>query len=41
MGIAELIIGGQILFFAGCAVIIVYLIIKRTNKKEDFEKRDN
>jgi hypothetical protein len=41
MGIAELILGGQILFFGICAVIIIYLIVKRLNQKEDFEKRDN
>lgn len=41
MGLAELIIGGQILFYGICLVIIIYLIIKRFNKKEDFEKRDN
>lgn len=29
------------LFFAVCAALIIYLIIKRVNKKDDFEKRDN
>jgi|GEM_PF-3577349 hypothetical protein len=28
-------------FFAVCLVLIIYLIIKRINKKEDFENRDN
>jgi hypothetical protein len=41
MGLAELIIGGQFLFFTACAVVIIYLIIKRARRKEDFEKRDN
>jgi hypothetical protein len=41
MGLAELILGGQILFFAACTVVIIYLIVKRANRKEDFEKRDN
>ena len=39
--IAGLIIAGEVLFFAACAVIIVFLIVKRYNQKEDFDKRDN
>lgn len=41
MELTYVIIGGQILFYAACAVILIYLIVKRINKKEDFEKRDN
>lgn len=41
--VETLIIGAELIFFAACAVILVFLIIRRwrIKKNEDFEKRDN
>ena len=38
-GIAVTVLYG--LFIAACVGLIVYLIIKRVGKKEDFENREN
>lgn len=39
----KVIIGLEIAFFAGCGILLVYLIFKRIQdkKEETFEKRDN
>lgn len=41
--ITILIIGGQIVFFGGCFLLLIYLAIKRIEdeKLEDFEDREN
>jgi hypothetical protein len=39
--VAGLIIVGEILFFLACAVILIYLMVKRYNQKKDFDEREN
>lgn len=41
LSLATLIIVLQIVFFTSALGILIYLVIKRYKKKEDFEKRDN
>jgi len=38
---SQFVLGFYGLFFAFCLIVIVVLIIKRVNKKNDFEDRDN